>query len=55
MVRKASLAEAMKLNTEVNSLAQWQAEHTWSTDPRYMRLIEPTLYVGLLRAGFPDK
>jgi adenylate cyclase len=52
---KAALAEAVKLKPEVNSLAQWQVEHPWGTDPRYMRLIEPTLYVGLRRAGFPDK
>jgi adenylate cyclase len=52
---KAALGESLKLKPEVNSLAQWQVEHPWGTDPRYMRLVEPTLYLGLRRAGFPDQ
>jgi adenylate cyclase len=52
---RASLNEATKLKPEVNSLAQWHAYMPWGTDPRYMRLIEPTLHVGLRRAGFPDE
>jgi tetratricopeptide (TPR) repeat protein len=52
---RAALGESLKLKPEVNSLAQWQVEHPWGTDPRYMRLVEPMLYLGLRRAGFPEK
>ena len=51
---RAALAEAMKLKPEVNSIAQWHATHPWSSDPRHIRLNEPTLYAGLRRIGFPD-
>ena len=52
---KSALAESLKLKPEVNSLAQWHTHMPWVTDPRYMRLTEPTLYLGLRRAGFPDE
>ena len=52
---RGALAEAMRLKPEVNSLAQFHAQMPWNTDPRYMRLAEPTLYAGLRRAGFPDE
>jgi adenylate cyclase len=52
---KAALCESLKLKPEINSIAQWQMEHPWGTDPRYVRLVEPTLYAGLRRAGFPDE
>jgi adenylate cyclase len=52
---RSALAEAVRLKPEVNSLAQWHAQMPWSTNPRYMRLAEPTLYAGLRRAGFPDE
>jgi hypothetical protein len=32
-----------------------RAEHPWGTDPRYVTLTEPTLCLGLRRAGFPDE
>jgi TolB-like protein/Flp pilus assembly protein TadD len=52
---RSALAEAMRLKPEVNSLTQWHAQMPWGTNPRYMRLAEPTLYAGLRRAGFPDE
>jgi TolB-like protein/class 3 adenylate cyclase/Tfp pilus assembly protein PilF len=52
---KSALAESLKLKPEVNSLAQWHAHMPWVTDPRFMRLTEPTLYLGLRHAGFPDE
>jgi len=52
---RGALAEAMRLKPEVNSLAQFHAQMPWATNPRYMRLAEPTLYAGLRRAGFPDE
>jgi hypothetical protein len=52
---RRALAEAMKLKPEVDSLLQWRAHTPWATKPRYMVLAEPTLYVGLRRAGFPDE
>jgi len=52
---RCALAEAMRLKPEVNSLARWHAQMPWGTNPRYMRLAEPTLYAGLRRAGFPDE
>jgi adenylate cyclase len=52
---RSALAEAMRLKPEVSSLAQFHAQMPWGTNPRYMRLAEPTLYAGLRRAGFPDE
>jgi TolB-like protein/class 3 adenylate cyclase/Flp pilus assembly protein TadD len=52
---KRALAESLKLKPEVNSLAQWHAHMPWVTDPRFMRLTESTLYLGLRHAGFPDE
>jgi adenylate cyclase len=52
---RSALAEAVRLKPEVNSLAKYHAQMPWVTNPRYMRLAEPTLHVGLRRAGFPDE
>jgi adenylate cyclase len=52
---RSALAEAMRLKPEVNSFARWHTQMPWGTDPRYMRLVEPTLYAGLRRLGFPDE
>jgi hypothetical protein len=49
---RAALNEATKLKPEVNSFAEWQALQPWATDPRYLKLAEPTLHAGLRRAGF---
>jgi adenylate cyclase len=52
---RSALAEAIRLKPEVNSLAQLHAYLPWTTNPRYLRLAEPTLYAGLRRAGFPGE
>jgi len=52
---RAALNEATKLKPEVNSFAEWQALQPWATDPRYLKLAEPTLHAGLRRVGFPDQ
>jgi adenylate cyclase len=52
---RSALAEAVRLKPEVNSLEKYHAQMPWVTNPRYMRLAEPTLYAGLRRAGFPDE
>jgi adenylate cyclase len=52
---KAALAEAIRLNPEVNSFAQWRAYMPWITNPQHWTLLEKTLNLGLRRAGFPDE
>jgi adenylate cyclase len=52
---KAEITEAIKLKPEVNSLERWGAYAVWTTNPEYRALAEPTLYVGLRLAGFPDE
>jgi adenylate cyclase len=51
---KAALAEGIKLEPRVSSLAQWRAHSRWGT-PKHTALAEATVYAGLRRAGFPDK
>jgi adenylate cyclase len=51
---RAVLAEAIKLNPEVNSLARWRACRP-EGNAQYWALAEKTLNVGLRRAGFPDE
>jgi adenylate cyclase len=52
---RAEIAEAIKLNPEVNSLAALRASAPWITNPPYWALREKTVDVGLRRAGFPDE
>jgi hypothetical protein len=52
---KAEIAEAIKLEPEVNSLAALRAYYPWITSPPLWALREKTVNVGLRRAGFPDK
>lgn len=52
---RAALAEGMKLRPELNSLAAWRARRPWETGPEFTALADKTVYVGLRRAGFPDK
>jgi adenylate cyclase len=51
---RAALAEAIKLKPNINSLARFSAQSPY-TDAAYMALRAKTLYVGLLRAGFPEE
>jgi len=50
---KAAIAESMKLNPEVHSLAHFRAYRPWG-NPQYWALFEKTGATGLRRAGFPD-
>jgi TolB-like protein/class 3 adenylate cyclase/Flp pilus assembly protein TadD len=51
---KTVLAESLKLNPEVNSLARFRAYRPWG-NPAYWQLYEKTAAAGLRRAGFPDE
>jgi adenylate cyclase len=51
---KACLAESLKLNPEVSSLARFRAFRPWGS-PQYWALYEKTAAAGLRRAGFPDE
>ena len=53
---KATLAEALKLKPEWNSLAQLSAKvPNWNASPQFVALREKTVDVGLRRAGFPEE
>ena len=52
---RAEIAEAVKLNPKVNSLAALRASAPWITNPPYWALREKTLNFGLRRAGFPEE
>jgi hypothetical protein len=45
----------LRLKPEVNSFARLHDEFAWAANPRYLALIEPTIYTGLRRLGFPNK
>jgi class 3 adenylate cyclase/tetratricopeptide (TPR) repeat protein len=54
---RAEIAEALKLKSEVNSVAKWRSLGATMGigDPRFQALMEKTVYAGLRRAGFPDE
>jgi len=52
---RAELAEAKRLNPEIDSLTKWAAHQPWIVNPRYRELSERTLNLGLRRAGFPEE
>ena len=51
---RSALADSIALKPEITSLARWQAESPWYTNPEFVTFAEKTLYAGLRRAGFPD-
>jgi TolB-like protein/Tfp pilus assembly protein PilF len=51
---KAALAESLKLNPEVNSLARFRAYRPWG-NPQYWTLYGQSAAVGLRRTGFPNE
>ena len=51
---KAELAESLKLNPEVDSLARFRAYRPWG-NPQYWALFEKTAAAGARQAGFPDE
>ena len=50
---RAALAEAIKLQPSVSSLAQVRASFPYA-NPKYVTLIEKTVFVGLRLAGMPE-
>lgn len=52
---RAELAEAKRLNPELDSLARWPARQPWNFNPEYRELREKTLGFGLRRAGFREE
>jgi adenylate cyclase len=55
---RAALAEFLKLNPEVNSLAKWYAVLPWTSKdntPQFWALQDKTLNEGLRRIGFPEE
>jgi tetratricopeptide (TPR) repeat protein len=52
---RAELAASLKLQPEINSVAQWRHAVPWATNPQYLALEEKTLDIGLRRAGFADE
>jgi tetratricopeptide (TPR) repeat protein len=55
---KAALAESLKIQPEVNSLAQLYAYMPWSSKknaPKFWVLQDKTLDEGLRRIGFPEQ
>jgi adenylate cyclase len=51
---KAALAESLKLNPEVDSLARFRGYRPWG-NPQYWALFEKTAAAGVRQAGFPDQ
>ena len=52
---KAALALSIRLQPEINSLAQWRSSRRYLNNPQYQALLEKTFNVGLRRIGFPDE
>ena len=52
---KAAVALSIKLQPEINSLAQWRSSRRYLNNPQYQALLEKTFNVGLRRIGFPDE
>jgi Tfp pilus assembly protein PilF len=52
---RGELAESIKLQPELNSLARIPVLYPWNNHPEYRALAEKTFYAGVRRAGFPDE
>jgi adenylate cyclase len=52
---KAAVAEAIKIMPEIDSMTRWRAYIPAIKNPQYWALLEKTVNIGLLRAGFPDE
>jgi tetratricopeptide (TPR) repeat protein len=52
---KASLAESLRLNPEINSFAAQRASAPWIAHPPHWALREKTLNLGLRRIGHPEE
>jgi adenylate cyclase len=52
---RAALAEAIRLNPAMSSMAGWAAAQPWIGHPAFVALRDKTMDVGLRRAGMPDR
>jgi tetratricopeptide (TPR) repeat protein len=52
---KTALAESLKLNPGIDSVAHWRAQRPSYNSPAFWALLERTGAVGLRRAGLPDE
>jgi adenylate cyclase len=52
---RAALAEAIRLNPKMSSMAGWAAAQPWIGHPAFVALRDQTMDVGLRRAGMPDR
>jgi TolB-like protein/tetratricopeptide (TPR) repeat protein len=51
---REALVEGIRLRPELSSVEKIKQTHPWMTDRRYLKLAEPTFYLGLRKAGLPD-
>ena len=52
---KTALAESLKLNPGIDSVAHWRAQRPSYNNPAFWALLEQTGVVGLRRAGMPEE
>jgi adenylate cyclase len=52
---KAALAQSLKLNPKINSIAAHDTLLPWYESPKMRELEQQTLNEGLRRIGFPEK
>jgi adenylate cyclase len=52
---RRALAEALRLKPGLGSIDKIKETHPWMTDTRYLKLAEPTLFLGLRDAGLPER
>ena len=52
---RAALADSIRLQPEINSLARWRASRPYLTNPQYRALCKKTFELGLRRAGLPEE
>jgi adenylate cyclase len=50
----SALDRSIKIEPEINSLAQWRASRRYFNNPQYQELLERTFIIGLRQAGYPD-
>jgi hypothetical protein len=54
VLRRAALAESLKLKPEMNSIAHFRDLRPWYSSPKELELEEHTVMGGLRRIGFPE-
>ena len=51
---RVAVAESLKLNPGIDSIAHFISRKPWYSDPKHMEQLEHTLLKGLRRLGFPE-